>query len=67
MYLNSLTASGAIAGGVIEFNEEENPITEILDGNIVFYTRIAFWTPAKYILNKIEFDPTILSAALGGE
>lgn len=67
LYLNSLTATGDIAGGIISFNEEENPIESILNGAIVFYTKIAFWTPAEYILNKIEFDPTILQNALGGE
>lgn len=67
LYLNSLTATGDIAGGVITYDEGENPIESILNGNIIFRTRIAFWTPAQYILNKIEFDPTILKTALGGE
>jgi phage tail sheath protein FI len=67
LYLNSLTANGSIAGGQIKFNEEENPITNILNGEIKFHTKIAFWTPAEYIHNTIEFDPTILEAALGGE
>ncbi len=66
LYLNSLTQTGDIAGGVIKFSEEENPTESILDGNIIFRTRIAFWVPAEYILNKIEFDPTILQSALGG-
>lgn len=67
LYLNTLTATGDIAGGVIVYNEDENPIEAILSGNIIFRTKIAFWTPAQYILNKIEFDPTILKTALGGE
>lgn len=66
LYLNSLAGTGAIAGGTIRFNEDDNPISSILDGTIVFYTKIAFWTPAKYIANKIEFDPTIIQNALGG-
>lgn len=66
LYLNSLTQTGDIAGGTIEFSEEENPVSSILDGNMVFHTRIAFWVPAEYILNNIEFDPTILQNALGG-
>lgn len=65
-YLNSLTSTGDIAGGTISFNEDDNPIESILNGSIVFYTKIAFWTPAEYILNKIEFDPTIIQGALGG-
>lgn len=66
LYLNSLTSTGDIAGGVISFNEEDNPVESILDGTIIFQTKIAFWTPAKYILNKIEFDPTMIQTALGG-
>lgn len=67
LYLNSLTSAGDIAGGEIRYDEAENPIESILAGNIIFRTRIAFWTPAQYILNKIEFDPAILKTALGGE
>ena len=65
-YLNSLTNSGDIAGGEIRYSEEDNPMEAILNGRIVFYTKIAFWIPAEYILNNIEFDPTILQSALGG-
>lgn len=67
LYLNSLSSSGSIAGGTISFKEEENPIESILNGSIIFYTKIAFWTPAEYIENNIEFDPTIIQTALGGE
>ena len=67
LYLNSLTSTGDIAGGSISFSEEDNPIESILNGAIIFYTKLAFWTPAEYILNKIEFDPTIIQTALGGK
>ncbi|MDR0924294.1 MAG: phage tail sheath family protein [Hungatella sp.] len=67
LYLNSLTSTGDIAGGAIRFSEEDNPIESMLNGSIVFYTKIAFWTPAEYILNNIEFDPTLIQTALGGE
>lgn len=67
VYLNGLASSGSIAGGIISFSEADNPIESIINGQIVFYTKIAFWIPAEYILNNIEFDPTILQTALGGE
>lgn len=66
-YLNSLTSTGDIAGGEISFNEDDNPREEILSGHIIFKTKIAFWTPAEHIQNDIEFDPTILKNAVGGE
>lgn len=67
LYLNSLTSTGDIAGGEISYNEADNTIESIMNGSIVFQTKIAFWTPAEYILNQIEFDPTMIQTALGGE
>ncbi|MDD3251765.1 MAG: phage tail sheath family protein [Lachnospiraceae bacterium] len=63
-YLNSLSTNGHIAGGKIYFRESDNPIDQILDGQIIFYTAIAFWTPAEHITNKIEFDPSLIQSAL---
>lgn len=68
LYLNGLTSAGYIAGGVISYDEEENTTDSMLDGNMIFRTRIAFWVPGKYINNKIVFDPDILASAItGGE
>lgn len=67
LYLNSLTSTGDIAGGEISYSEADNTIESIMNGLITFRTRIAFWTPAEYIQNKIEFDPALVRAALGGE
>ena len=66
IYLNSLSQDQKIAGGEISFNENANPVTSILGGNIFFDTKLAFFVPAEYIENRIEFDPTILQNALGG-
>lgn len=65
-YLNSLASDDKIAGGEVTFSEDENPISQILDGQIVFHTRIAFWTPAEHITNVIEFDPSFIENALFG-
>ena len=66
MQLNSLQASNDIAGGEIVFEHDENPIDEILNGHILFHTYVGCWTPAEYIENVFEFDPTITEAALKG-
>ena len=66
MQLNSLQGSNDIAGGVIEFNHDENPINEILNGHIQFHTRIGGYAPAEDIENVFEFDPTITESALEG-
>ena len=64
---NSYAAQGKCAGARITFSEEENPITDILNGKILFRQYLAPFPPAEDILNILEFDPTMLEAALGGE
>lgn len=59
--LNGLVASGALLGGRIEFLEEENPTTDLLDGIIRFHTYITPPTPAREIENVIEYDPSYFS------
>lgn len=66
MQLNGLQGSGDIAGGEIVFDHDENPINEILNGHIMFHTRIGGYTPAENIENVFEFDPTITEDALKG-
>lgn len=65
---NSYASQGKCAGAEIEFNEDENPVTDILNGKIQFHQKLAPYTPAEDILNVLEFDPDMLTAALtGGE
>jgi hypothetical protein len=64
---NGFQAKGQIAGAKIEFREEDNPITDILNGKIQFIQKIAAFPPAENIVNVLEFDTTALSSALGGE
>ncbi|MEY8330127.1 phage tail sheath family protein [Lachnospiraceae bacterium 48-33] len=63
---NSYAAQGKCAGARITFNQDENPITDILNGKIQFHQYLAPYTPAEDILNVLEFDPTMLEEALGG-
>ena len=62
-YLNSLTPD-KIAGGQISYNADATSLT---DGEVVFDTDIAFYGPAQHIVDRIRFDPSILTAAMGGE
>lgn len=64
---NGYQARGIIAGAKIEFKQTENPIGDILNGKIKFIQKVGFFTPAEEIVNVLEFDPTFLSANLGGE
>ena len=55
--LNGLTARGALLGGRVEFQEDENPVTNLLDGIIRFHTYLTPPTPARVIEDVIEYDP----------
>ena len=60
--LNGLAARGAILGGRVEFQEAENPTTNLLDGIIRFHTYLTPPTPARVIEDVIEYDPSYFSA-----
>ena len=63
---NSYVAQGKCAGARIEYLEDENPITDILNGKVQFHQYLAPYTPAEDILNVLEFDPDMLETALNG-
>ena len=54
------------AGGVIEFNLEDNPLTNIIAGKIKFRQRIAPYVPAQEITDELEYDVDMLQSAIGG-
>lgn len=64
--LNSYTSAGKLAGGRIEYNEEENSVDNILNGQVIFHIYLAVFTPAEDILFILKFDPDILADSLRG-
>ena len=60
--LNGLKAQGVILGGRVEFYEDENPVTNLMDGIIKFHTYITPCAPAREIENVLEYDPNYFSA-----
>lgn len=63
---NSLVSQGKAAGMRIEYNATENPVNQVLDGKIKFHQYLAPYTPAEFIENTLEFDPSMLETALAG-
>lgn len=63
---NSFVARGIVAGYKVSFRAAENPITQILNGKIVFHIDLAPYTPAEDIEFLLEFDPTAIETALTG-
>ena len=64
---NALVSQGKCAGIKMVYNQEDNPIENVVDGRIVFRQYLAPYTPAEDILNILEFDVSMIQAALGGE
>ena len=60
--INGFVAEGVLLGGRIEFQESENPTTNLLDGIIKFHTYFTPPTPAREIENVIEYDPAYFSS-----
>lgn len=63
---NSLVSQGKCAGIRMEYNKADNPFENVLEGKIVFRQYLAPYTPTEDILNILEFDPSMLEAALSG-
>ena len=57
-FLNGLAADEAILGGTITFAEEDNPLTNLIDGKIKFHLDVGFVVPAENIQFDVEFDPS---------
>lgn len=64
---NSLVSMGKCAGLKMVYDKADNPIANVIDGKIVFRQYLAPYTPAEDILNILEFDPSMIEAALGGD
>lgn len=61
MYINSLVAVEALLGGRVEFREDENAYTDLLNGILKFHVFITPPVPAEVIEGIFEYDPEYLS------
>ncbi len=64
--LNSYTSLGKLAGGRIEYNEDENSVENVLSGQVIFHIYLAVFTPAEDIVFILKFDPELLKESLTG-
>jgi phage tail sheath protein FI len=62
IFLNSLVSAGALTGGRIEFLQEENSITSVMDGMIRFHVFLGLAAPAENIEFILEYDPAYIQA-----
>lgn len=61
---NGYVARGYCAAYRMEYLEDENPTTDIMNGKITFHLYLAPYTPAEDIEAILEFDTDALTAAL---
>lgn len=61
---NGYVARGYCADYRVEYLEDENPTTDILNGKITFHMYLAPYTPAEDIEAILEFDTDALTEAL---
>ena len=61
IYLNSLVAREMLLGGRIEFREDENAMTDLMNGILKFHVFMTPPVPAEVIEGILEYDPAYLS------
>lgn len=62
LWLNGLTAIGALLGGRVEFLEDENPTTDLADGISRFHVYLTPPSPNREIDFILEYDPAYLNS-----
>lgn len=62
IWLNSLTAKGALLGGEVKFNSDENATTDLLNGILSFHVYITPPIPAEDMEFILEFDTSNLES-----
>ncbi len=61
IWLNGLTARGFLLGGRVEFQQTENPTTDLMDGIVRFHVYVTPPSPAREIDFILEYDPQYLA------
>lgn len=61
IWLNGLTAKGALLGGRVEFREDENTTTDLMDGIVYFHVYMTPPSPAREIHFVQEYDPEYIA------
>lgn len=62
MWLNGLSSREVILGGVVSFDDSENPTTDLIDGIIHLRIKFAPPVPMRDVEFTLEYDPSYLSA-----
>ena len=66
-WLDSLIQDGALLLGAVEFQEANNPLNDMVQGNFVFDTEFTNPVPGKSLTNKVKWTAGGLTTLFGGE
>ncbi len=61
IWLNGLTAKGALLGGAVEFRDEDNTTTDLMDGILHFHVKMTPPSPAREIEFVQEYDTSYIA------
>ncbi|MBR1580102.1 MAG: phage tail sheath family protein [Selenomonadaceae bacterium] len=67
VYLSGLVRRGALLGGRLELNDDENDEQSVMDGKLTFHCYITPPSPLKEMVFVLEYDASYLSGVLSGE
>lgn len=62
IWLNGLVPPGYLLGGRVEFRQDENPVTDIMDGIFRFHVYLTPPGPAREMDFILEYDPAYLAS-----
>lgn len=65
-WLDSLIQDGALLLGSVEFQETDNPVSDLVQGNFEFLTEFTNPVPGKSIGNKVRWTSAGLNSLFGG-
>ena len=61
IWLNGLVSRGALLGALIKFLQEDNPVTDLADGKLIFRLSITPPPPARVITFNLSYDVQALN------
>jgi phage tail sheath protein FI len=65
-FYNPFITAGQVAGMNLQFNMADNPIAQLLKGILKIRQSMAPYLPAQVIQNTLQYDVSLLLAAMGG-
>jgi hypothetical protein len=66
-FYNAFIAAGLVAGMKLVYDQKANPASDVMKGILKFKQSLSPYLPIQVLENTLQFDASLLEAALGGE